>query len=246
MKIALVGTGKTGQAIEAMARDRGHDVVARFNSGHPFLDIDANNALRTIDVFIDFSRPELALDHIRRYTELKLNAVIGTTGWYDEIDQVRSWMQGQDGAILYAPNFSIGVALVSRLAEAAAAMIDGLPEYDVSVHETHHRMKLDSPSGTALHLAQILLDKLSRKKRLETETQHQTIAADALHVSSARTGHVIGDHTISLDSPFDLIEISHHAKNRDGFAFGALRAAEWLKGKTGLFTLDDLLADWLG
>lgn len=246
MKIALVGTGKTGQAIGAMARDRGHDVVARFNSGHPFLDVDANDALRTIDVFIDFSRPELALEHIKRYAHLNLHAVMGTTGWYSEIDQVRAWIQDKGGAVLYAPNFSIGVAIVSRLAEAAAAMIDGLPEYDVSVHEVHHRMKLDSPSGTALHLAQVLLDQLSRKNRFETETQHHAIDGDALHVSSTRTGHVIGDHTISLDSPFDLIEISHHAKNRDGFAFGALRAAEWIKGKTGLFTLDDLLADWLG
>lgn len=246
MKIALVGTGKTGQAIEAMARDRGHAVVARFNSACPFLDADAGDALRSIDVFIDFSRPELALNHLQQYTKLKLNAVIGTTGWYDEIDQVRTWIQHHGGGVLYAPNFSIGVALVLRLAETAAAMIDGLPEYDVSVHEVHHRMKLDSPSGTALHLGQVLLDQLSRKNRIETETQHQAIDRNALHISSTRTGHVIGDHTVSLDSPFDLIEISHHAKNRDGFAFGALRAAEWLKGKTGLFTLDDLLADWLG
>ncbi|MCH8961872.1 MAG: 4-hydroxy-tetrahydrodipicolinate reductase, partial [Bacteroidetes bacterium] len=116
-----------------------------------------------------------------------------------------------------------------------------LPEYDVAVHEAHHTGKVDSPSGTALLLSRVLLDGLSRKTHLETETQHQPIDPHALHVTSSRRGSVFGEHTVYLDSPFDAMAFSHQAKNRKGFAFGALKAAEWLPGRQGLFTLDDLL-----
>jgi 4-hydroxy-tetrahydrodipicolinate reductase len=195
-------------------------------------------------VCLDFSRPELAQAHIERYARLNLRAVVGTTGWYDEIDRVQDWVRDGEGALLYAPNFSIGVALLARLVEAAGAMVDRLPEYDVYVQEVHHRMKLDSPSGTALHLGQVLIDRLSRKTRLETETQHKRIDPSALHVTSTRAGQVFGHHIVSFDSAYDHIEISHQARNRAGFADGALRASEWLAGKCGLYTLDDPLADW--
>ena len=244
MKIAIIGTGKTGQAVGRLAGVDGHDVVARFNSASPLLEALRDN-LNDADVLIDFSRPDLALSHLERYCEWGVKAVVGTTGWYDEIDQVKKWVENSDAGILYAANFSIGVALTSRLIEAAAGLVDKLPEYDVSIHETHHRHKLDSPSGTALHLANILQQRISRKTSLATETQHQQIDAGALHVTSARMGHVFGEHEVTLDGPYDRITITHEAKGRDGFASGALRAAEWLVGRSGLFTLDDFLQDGL-
>ena len=153
-------------------------------------------------------------------------------------------MAQSEAALLYAPNFSLGVALVLRALRALGPLLDRLPEYDVAVHEAHHTGKVDSPSGTALLLANALLDDLARKTRLEIETQHQPIDPDALHVTSSRLGSVFGEHTVYLDSPFDQITLMHQAKNRQGFAFGALMAAEWLPGRKGLFTLDDLLLDF--
>ena len=244
MRIALIGTGKTGQAIDRLAATHGHQVVARFNSENPLvgaLSVDLNGA----EMIIDFSRPELARPHIQRYCEWGVNAVIGTTGWYDSIDEVRRWVAAHNTGLLYAPNFSIGVAILSRLTALAAAMIESLPEYDVSIHETHHSFKVDSPSGTALHLANILTHGLTRKTSLATESQHQQIDPKALHVTSARVGHVFGRHDVTLDSPYDQIRIMHEAKGRDGFAAGALRAATWLQGRSGLFTLDDFLFDQL-
>ena len=245
MKIALVGTGKTGSAIERMALDQGHDVVARFNSVQPVLIQQDDSAFKGCDVVIDFSTPTLALPHIKRYCEWNLHAVIGTTGWYDQMSYVKQWVRTSNSGLLYAPNFAIGVALLSRILKKAAALINKIPEYDIGVHEAHHKYKLDSPSGTALHLAEILLNGIDRKKSIATETQHQQIPISELHVTSQRLGQIFGQHTITFDSPFDEITIAHNAKNRDGFAFGALRASEWLIGKKGLFTLDDLLTDWL-
>ena len=188
-----------GRAVEVLALERGHDVVARFNTEQPLSAAEDGSALHGADVVIDFSLPALALGHIKQYCRWNQNAVVGTTGWYEGL------------------------------------------EYDVAVHEAHHTGKADSPSGTALLLSRVLLDGLSRKTHLETETQHQPIDPHALHVTSSRRGSVFGEHTVYLDSPFDAMAFSHQAKNRKGFAFGALKAAEWLPGRQGLFTLDDLL-----
>ena len=245
MKIALVGTGKTGQSIHRLAEENGHEIVARFSSSSPLLEATSKEALRGADVLIDFTAPQLALSHIERYCTWQTPAVIGTTGWYDSLEQVEAWVDHYQACLLYAPNFSIGVAVTSRLIELAANLMNQLPAYDGYVHEFHHRLKVDSPSGTAIHLANKLLQGLDRKTYVVTETQHQAIHEDALHVSSTRTGHIFGQHTVGFDSPYDHITITHESKTRDSFAFGALRAAEWLIGRQGLFTLDDLLEEWL-
>lgn len=242
MKLALVGTGQMGTAVEALALERGHDIAGRFNSDEPLLDADAS-ALEDVQVAIDFSLPSLAADHIERYCRWGVPAVIGTTGWYERLDAVQGWVDEYEGSILYAPNFSLGVAVLVRALRAVTPLLEELPEYDAFVHEIHHVRKLDSPSGTASMLAGILVDGLSRKTRVETETQHGRIDEDALHVTSSRAGGVFGKHTIGLDSPFDTLELIHEAKNRQGFAFGAVRAGEWLNGKKGLFTLDDFLGE---
>lgn len=233
-----------GQAVEALALERGHEVVARFNARHPLAGATDVAALHGAEVAIDFSLPTLALDHVKLYCRWNQAAVVGTTGWYEGLDRLRAWMAQSEAAVLYAPNFSLGVALVLRAVRALGPLLDRLPEYDVAVHEAHHTGKVDSPSGTALLLANALLDDLARKTRLETETQHQPLGPDALHVTSSRLGSVFGEHTVYLDSPFDQITLAHQAKNRQGFAFGALKAAEWLPGRKGLFTLDDLLLDF--
>ncbi len=230
-----------GRAVEVLALERGHGVVARFNTEQPLSAAENGSALHDADVVIDFSLPALALGHIKQYCRWNQNAVVGTTGWYEGLDQVRTWVAQSETALLYAPNFSLGVALLTRALHGLVPLLERLPEYDVAVHEAHHTGKVDSPSGTALLLARVLLDGLSRKTRLETETQHQPIDPRALHVTSSRLGSVFGEHTVYLDSPFDAIALSHQAKNRRGFAFGALKAAEWLPGRHGLFTLDDLL-----
>ena len=234
-----------GKAVEALAAEQGHDVVARFNARHPLAAARNVSALHGADVAIDFSLPTLALDHVNLYCRWNQATVIGTTGWYDALDRVQAWVAQSEAAVLYAPNFSLGVALVLRALRSLGPLLDRLPEYDAAVHEAHHTGKVDSPSGTALLLANALLGSLARKTRLEAETQHQPIEPEVLHVTASRLGSVFGEHTVYLDSPFDQNTLRHQAKNRQGFAFGAIKAAEWLPGRKGLFTLDDLLADWL-
>lgn len=245
MNLALVGTGRMGTAVGELARERGHDVVDRFDEDR-MLPAEGPPA-GSIDVFVDFTLPDVVLENIDRYTRWGIPAVVGTTGWYDDLDAVREMVDERGAALLYAPNFSIGVSLLARAVRSLTPLLDALPEYDAFIHEVHHVNKVDSPSGTALMLAEILIDGLERKTRVETETQHRRIDAEALHVTASRAGGVIGKHDITLDSPFDELTLSHHAKNRKGFAFGAVKSAEWLlEGRRGLFTLDDVLVDWIG
>ncbi len=246
MKLALVGTGRMGQAVEAVALERGHEVVARFSHEHPLLDAHDPDVLNGAEVAVDFSVPEVALDQLHRYCLWGVDAVVGTTGWQRELDTVRGWVEEGGNAVLAAPNFSLGVAVLRRASAAALPLLDRLDEYDPSVYEAHHVGKLDSPSGTALRLAEDVLGGLARKTRLETETVHGRIDADALHVTSARTGYVFGEHTVAFDGPADRLVFRHEAKDRRAFALGAVRAAEWLPGHAGFFTFDDMLDLWIG
>jgi 4-hydroxy-tetrahydrodipicolinate reductase len=244
MNIALVGTGQMGEAVNDVAPQRGHDVTARFDSSRPFTGASPDN-LWDVDVAIDFSLPSVALSHIRRYCEWEQPAVIGTTGWYDHLDEVQELVDEQEASLLYAPNFSLGIAVARRALSAVGPLINQLEDYDAFVHEMHHTKKVDSPSGTAEMLGEALVEMLDRKSYVETETRHEQIDPEALHVTSTRCGSVFGEHTVGFDGSFDRIELSHSAKSRAGFAYGAVRAAEWLNGRTGLYTLDDVLDDWL-
>ncbi len=245
LKIALVGTGRMGHAVEAVVASSPHEIVARFDGAHPLADVrDPDADLGGANLAIDFSTPEVALDHLHQYCFWGLDAVVGTTGWYDEMDKVRGWVEEGQNGLLWAPNFSLGVAMLVRALRGALPLLEQLADYDPFVHEVHHTGKLDSPSGTALLLANELLDGLSRKTRIEPETQHGRIDADALHVTSTRAGAVFGEHTVGFDSAVDSLTFRHVAKGREAFAAGAVRAAEWVQGRTGLFTLDDMLADW--
>lgn len=243
MNIALVGTGNMGQAVRTLAMEQGHAIVARFDASRPLLQADLDE-LHGAHIVIDFSLPEVALGHIERYCKWGQPAVIGTTGWYDEVSKVQTWVNKHDATLLYAPNFSIGVALMTQVLGQLATLLNELPDFDVALHEIHHTQKVDSPSGTALHLAQVLLDGMARKTHLDIERQATRIDPAVLHVSSSRLGSVFGEHIVSVDSPFDQLTLTHRAKNRDGFAYGALKAAEWLHGRPpGLYTLHDMLAE---
>lgn len=232
-----------GKLVEQIAVERGHHIVARFDAENPLLDAHGPEVLDGADLCIDFSAPSVALDHIHRYCLWGVDAVIGTTGWYDDLDRVREWVREGQNALLYAANFSFGVAMLTRALRAVAPLVDTLEEFDIGIHEVHHTKKLDSPSGTAVMLADEVLTSVERKTRMETETVHGRIDETALHVTSSRVGDVFGDHTVTIQGPSDIVTLGHRAQNRDGFARGAVRAAEWLPGKTGLFTLDNLLDD---
>ena len=244
LKIALVGTGRMGAAVEAVVTGSPHEIVARFDAAHPLADVrDPDAELNGADLAIDFSTPDVALDHLHQYCVWGLDAVVGTTGWYDDLDKVAGWVEEGQNGLLWAPNFSLGVAVLVRAMRGALPLLDELTDYDAYVHEVHHTGKVDSPSGTALMLGDELLAGLGRKSRVETETQHGRIDADALHVSSTRAGHVFGEHTVGFDSAVDQLQFRHVAKGREAFAAGAVRAAGWVRGRTGLFTLDDMLED---
>ncbi|WP_022836426.1 4-hydroxy-tetrahydrodipicolinate reductase [Salisaeta longa] len=244
MTLALVGTGQMGQAVAALAPDRGHTIAARFNTDRPLTDA-APAALAGVDAVIDFSLPDVALAHLKRYARWQVPAVMGTTGWYDARATVHDWFTAHDGTLLYAANFSLGIAVLRRALAGALPLLNALPDYDAFVHETHHNQKVDSPSGTAEMLAEDVLAALDRKTHATPEAQHERIDPAALHVSSTRVGTTFGEHTVGFDGAHDRLELSHRAKGRTGFAFGALRCAEWVQGRTGVFTLDDVLDDWL-
>lgn len=243
MKIALNGaSGRMGQALENVITAHGqHKVVARFDVENPLLSAHDMDVMQEADVVIDFSHPSVVLDHIHRYCLWGFNAVIGTTGWYHELYKVQDWVEEGQIGLLYAPNFSMGVAMLVKALKAIMPTLEQLPEFDAYVHEWHHTGKVDSPSGTALKLAQTLLDGLSRKTHFQTETQQGAIDPHALHVTSTRVGKVFGEHYVGLDSAFETVTFQHVAKNREVFAAGAVRAAEWVAGKTGLFTLENVL-----
>lgn len=227
MKIALLGYGKMGQLIACLAQQKGHEVTAAVSSRNGGLDAHLEN-LAGADVWIDFSHADQVLKHLRHSIELKKPLVIGTTGWEKEMEQAQSLLIHSPIGCLYAPNFSIGVHLFKQIVAYAAQLIGPFQDYDISGIEYHHREKRDAPSGTA--------------KALTHEIIRQLPHLEGFQFTSVRCGSIPGTHSLCLDSPADTITLTHQARNRDGFAAGAIAAAEWLIDKKGFFTLDDLLA----
>jgi 4-hydroxy-tetrahydrodipicolinate reductase len=240
MRLAIIGYGKMGKEIERLALERNWTVEVR-------LDIDTPPVSRSqrenTDVVIHFAAAKGVVNDLLPWMEAKKPIVIGTTGWMDELHNIESLVSRHGIGLIYASNFSIGVNIFFRLVKAASQIIDRFDEYDASIHEIHHKNKIDSPSGTALSIGEIVLKNLKRKKKILAETSHGKIGDDQLHISSSRSGTVIGTHLLSFDSAADCIELKHTAKNRTGLALGTLLAAEWISGKKGLFTMDDLFQD---
>lgn len=227
LNIALLGYGKMGRAIAQLAPQRGFDARLKLdieeNSGGA--GITAEN-FRGIDVSIDFTTPAVVVENIRRVAALGGNLVVGTTGWYDRLDEVRKAVESGGAGMVYAPNFSIGVQLFYRAAEAAASAFRDFAMYEPYITEAHHGTKKDAPSGTALEL----------KRRVERRLPGRQIP-----VASVRAGYIPGTHELGFDSEADTLIVRHTARSRQGFAEGALYAARWVVGKKGLFTFDDVL-----
>ena len=235
MKIALIGYGKMGHEIERIALERGHSIVSTIDINNP--EEFESEAFRSADVVIEFTRPETALGNYRKCFSAGLPVVSGTTGWLDQVDEVKhACEKGQ--TFFYASNFSLGVNLFFALNKKLADMMNSYPIYNVRMKEMHHIQKLDAPSGTAITLAEDILERLDRKSRWVKETQQ---SPEDLAIASERTGQVPGFHEVIYESDVDTITISHDAKSRAGLALGAVLAAEFTVGKKGFIGMSDLL-----
>ena len=247
MRVAIIGYGSMGREVEKVLRERGHAVSARVDPSQA--DADARSLTeelaRKSDMAIEFSQPDAVLDNARAYARLGLSVVAGTTGWYGRLDELTRVVLSSKIGYLYGSNFSIGAHLFFALVAAAADLANPCPEYDIMGWEVHHKRKKDSPSGTALTLAKIITGRNERKKKVVTERLDRPPAPDELHFASVRGGEVPGTHTVLLDSAFDTIELTHRARNRGGLALGAVRAAEWLLGKKGVFEVNDFIQELL-
>ena len=242
MNILLLGYGKMGKAIEQVALGRGHQIVGRIDlSNHADLDTLADGA---VDVVIEFSSPESVVENLNYCIGRGWAVVCGTTGWLGERTRIEAAVRERGSAFFYASNYSIGVNLFFRLNKTLARFMRDYPDYHVSMTEIHHTEKKDAPSGTAITLAEGLLENLPHKARWaisEAGKPAEGDTTDAVVIDSVREGDVPGTHVVRFESAVDRIEISHVAHSRQGFAIGAVIAAEWLAGRQGVFDMDDLL-----
>ncbi|WP_190809241.1 4-hydroxy-tetrahydrodipicolinate reductase [Flagellimonas sp. S3867] len=230
MKIGLFGYGKMGRMIEQIAQQRGHTIVAKVDVETK--DVDYQN----MDVAIDFSTPDAAFNNIISCFEHSVPVISGTTGWLSRYDEAVDSCNAKKGAFIYASNFSLGVNVFFELNSYLAKMMSTLDQYMVSMEEIHHTQKLDAPSGTAITLADGIIKNTAYSNWKLDDSDESTIP-----ITSKREGTVPGTHTIAYQSAVDDIEIKHTAHNREGFALGAVIAAEWIKGKVGVFAMKDVL-----
>jgi 4-hydroxy-tetrahydrodipicolinate reductase len=247
MRVAIVGYGSMGREVEKVLSARGHEVSARVDPVNS--EADAKAFTEAIagrsDIAIEFSHPTAPVENARAYARLGVSAVVGTTGWYGKLEELTGIVRASKIGYLYGSNFSIGAHLFFALVAAATDLANTCPEYDILGWEVHHKRKKDSPSGTALTIGKIITTKSTRKKKIVTERLDRAPEADELHFASVRGGEVPGTHTVLLDSLFDTIELTHRARNRGALALGAVRAAEWLAGKQGLYEVSDFIQDML-
>ena len=234
MNIAIIGYGKMGKEIEKVLVERGHTITLRSSEQVPFFAAD----LKGTDVAIEFTRPDKAAENILKCFDANCPVVVGTTGWYTRLPEIRDLALSTGQSILYSSNFSIGVNVVFHLNRELARIMNTLPEYEPAISEIHHAAKLDAPSGTAITLAEGILEEIPGKT---SWVSGAAMANDQLPVFSERTGDVPGTHIITYESASDKITLMHEARNRSGFAMGAAKAAEWLHGKKGCFTMKDFL-----
>ena len=235
MKIALIGYGKMGKTIEQIALQRGHQIVSIIDINNT-ADFDSE-AFRSADVAIEFTTPATALGNYMRCFEANVPVVSGTTGWLSHLDEVKAKCEQEGKTFFYASNVSVGVNIFFALNRYLAKIMNGFPAYDVRMTEVHHIHKLDAPSGTAITLAEGILDNVERKERWTLETAEQPTD---LPIHAIREGEVPGIHEIIYESEADTISIKHDAKSRAGFALGAVIAAEFTAGKKGFLGMNDL------
>jgi 4-hydroxy-tetrahydrodipicolinate reductase len=240
VKILLIGYGKMGQIIERLAIERGHEIVGKYDTQNPY----STDTHVKADVAIEFSSPELAVGHINSCFLNQIPVVVGTTGWYKEMDQIKQNCAQYNGSLFTATNFSLGVNLFFEMSKQLTKIMNG-HNYDCNIREIHHTEKKDAPSGTAITLAENVIKSSSTLNHWELLDNGQGIkgnnSQEALPIYAERLPNVPGTHILSFESSVDCIKLEHEAKNREGFAIGAIVAAEWLIGKTGVFGMSDLL-----
>ncbi|WP_034059646.1 4-hydroxy-tetrahydrodipicolinate reductase [Lacinutrix jangbogonensis] len=230
MKIALLGYGKMGKTIEAIALSRGHEIVIKTSK-------TVDSEITMADIAIDFSIPSAAFGNISNCIENTVPVISGTTGWLDDYDKIVDLCQQKNGAFIYASNFSLGVNIFFELNKTLARMMSTLEDYNVDLEEIHHTQKLDAPSGTAISLAEGILENHKKYTSWQLDSNDDKV----LPISAKRLENVPGTHNITYKSEVDTIKIEHIAHNRQGFALGAVVAAEWLLNKTGVYTMKDVL-----
>lgn len=238
LKIILIGYGKMGRAIEQAARERGHSMVACISDKQG----DITHICRSFqpDMAFEFTSPESAAGNIRSLLSAGVPVVSGSTGWLNEWDAISRLALETKGALFYSSNFSVGMNLLFHLTEMAARFMNHHPEYDIGIEEIHHTEKKDIPSGTAITLAERLIRHIAHKKTWKLNEESH---GEAIGISAIRQPAVPGTHTVSFRSAIDTIELSHTAHSRMGFARGAVQAGEWLAGKKGIFSMEDMLKD---
>lgn len=238
MKIALIGYGKMGKAVEEAVFQSAHKIISISYKDHKTFD---TKGIKEADVAIDFTSPEIVLDNAQKILSSGINFVIGTTGWYKNIEEIEKMVKKYKKGVIYGSNFSIGANIFFQIVANAAKLL-GQFDYDVAGFEVHHTGKKDSPSGTAKKISDIIIKNMPGKKRLQAETLQRQITKEELHFASVRTGRYFGRHEIFFDSVADEIKLTHDAHNRLGFAKGAVYAAEFIKGKRGLYSFEDVFA----
>ena len=247
MKIALIGYGKMGKTIENIAILRGHEIVLRLDVNNP----EDFEKLSQADIAIEFTRPESAVGNLEKCLAAGVPVVCGTTGWLKHFDDIAAKTKAQNSAFFYASNYSIGVNIFFEINKRLAEMMNTQPQYEVKMEEIHHTQKLDAPSGTAITLAEGIFQNIERKTNwVCTSDSEQLVTASGARqegsdndivITAKRIDPAPGTHTVIYDSPIDTIEITHTAHSREGFATGAVLAAEWLYGKKGVFSMKDML-----
>ncbi|MFQ6603518.1 4-hydroxy-tetrahydrodipicolinate reductase [Flavobacterium sp. C3NV] len=231
MKIALLGYGKMGKVIERIALERGHEIVLKKDEFNTY------DGLSTADVAIDFSVPTAAVSNISSCFNNNVPVVSGTTGWLEHFDEMVALCNEKQGGFISSSNFSLGVNIFFELNEYLAKIMSQFDSYKVSMEEIHHTQKLDAPSGTAISLAKGVIENSNYANWTLEEAKNN----NEIHIEAKRIGDVPGTHTVTYDSIVDSIELKHTAHNREGFALGAVIAAEWLAGKTGIYSMKDVL-----
>jgi len=244
LKIALIGYGQMGNLIEQLASQNDCEIVS-------IIDPTLGNEITTqtvadADVCIEFSTPDAAFENIVKLIELNKNIITGTTGWFDNLDKVKLMVEKKGTGFIYGSNFSVGMNLFFSIIESAAKLMNKAEDYDLFGLEMHHNKKKDSPSGTAKVLSEIILQNIDRKNKVQYNKLDRKIEQDELHFTSVRSGDIPGTHSISFDSEVDTIELKHTARNRNGLALGAIKAAKWLNNKTGFYNFTDNLNKIIG
>jgi 4-hydroxy-tetrahydrodipicolinate reductase len=237
-KIALVGYGQMGKLLQKLAPENNAEVVAIID---PLLNNKISlQYIQDAEVCIEFTNPSAVIENIEKIARLKKNIVVGTTGWSDKLPEVTAIVRKYEIGLVYGANFSLGMNLFFNLTEHLSRLMNKAREYDAWGVEKHHSKKIDSPSGTAVILSDILLKNLDSKQICQFDRIRRKINPDELHFASIRAGNIPGDHIIGFDSIADSIEIKHSSRNRDGLAIGALKAAQWIRNKKGLYNFNEI------